>query len=190
MKQTIINLGRAFTGESAAHMRYVLYARTAKSEALEAISRIFHEVAANELAHAKIFLDLIGKHNPGAVNQNIDAGFPMLIGDTLDNLGSSAHGEHEEYTCVYPSFAEIATAEGFEDVARAFRGIAEIENTHYKEFSRLHTLLSEGRLYSSAQPLEWRCIHCGHILTGTQPWVVCPVCSHPQGYVAIPAAHK
>ncbi len=190
MNQTIINLGRGFAGESQAHMRYMLYAKQAKKEGKECLGNMFANIARNEMAHAKIFLNLIKKYKPGAVNQNIEAGFPMLIGTLEENLRNSENGEHDEYQNVYPSFAEVAKGEGVEDAARMFSMIAEIEKIHCNEFGRISKLISEGRLYSSKEPIIWRCYHCGHEITDTQPWVVCPVCAHPQGFVEIPKGHR
>ena len=57
--KTILNLARAFAGESQARTRYTIYAQVARSEGLEWIARVFEETAANEAVHAEEFLETL-----------------------------------------------------------------------------------------------------------------------------------
>ncbi|MEE8478368.1 MAG: rubrerythrin family protein, partial [Candidatus Neomarinimicrobiota bacterium] len=106
------NLLKAFAGESQARMRYDYFAKQAKKEGLEQISAIFTETALNEKEHAKRFFKFL----EGRMVE-IRAKYPAgKIGTTLENLKASADGENEEWTELYPEFADTAEEEGFKDV--------------------------------------------------------------------------
>lgn len=179
--KTAVNLARAFAGESQARNRYTFYAGYAKNEGHNVISAIFTFVAENERAHAKVFYDLLVE-GMGTTSVEITAGYPFALGSTVENLGYAADGENEEWSSVYPSFADIARDEGFPGVEYAFRKIADIEKGHYQEFTKYKTKLEDGTLYKSTQPTKWKCTNCGHIHEGTDAPGICSVCRHKQGY--------
>ena len=133
--QTMINLARAFAGESQARNRYTMYAYQARKEGNEYIARLFEETADNEFAHAKEFFNLIILHGGNMDNIDIDAGYPFSIGTTTENLGFAADGENQEHVDAYPAFAECAKQEGFMDVYEKFTMIAEIEGLHHRVFT-------------------------------------------------------
>ena len=55
----------------------------------------------------------------------ITASYPAgVISSTVDNLRAAAAGENEEWTELYPMFAEIAEKEGFREIADMYRAIA------------------------------------------------------------------
>ena len=54
--QTKDNLMRAFAGESQARNRYTFAASQAKKEGLAVVSQVFTFTAAQEQAHAKVFV--------------------------------------------------------------------------------------------------------------------------------------
>ena len=79
--ETCQNLARSFAGESQARTRYQLAAAVARREDLEVVARIFETAAANELAHAQEFLELLCKWNRGGLeNLTISAGYPYVLG--------------------------------------------------------------------------------------------------------------
>ena len=181
--ETILNLARAFAGESQARNRYTIYAGAARREGHEQIARLFEETAHNELEHAERFFQLINElsgHAP--VNLRIDAGYPYPMGDTAENLNFAAEGEREEHAEIYPSFAAAARREGYGQVAQIFELIATVEQTHQARFARTQQLLTGDRLYRSSEPVIWRCVNCGHIHYGTEAWTVCPICQKPRGW--------
>jgi len=91
-------------------------------------------------------------------------------------------GEHYEHVTMYPSFAKIAREEGFEDIARQFEMVAEIEKMHEQEYKHALDMLSNGQILSKDNQIEWRCEKCGHVHYSTEPPSVCPVCSHSKEY--------
>ena len=176
--QTEKNLLKAFAGESQARMRYDYFAKQAKKEGLEQIAAIFEETALNEKEHAKRFFKFL---EGGMVE--ITASYPAgKIGTTLENLKAAAEGENEEWTELYPHFADVAEQEGFKEVAVAFRKIAEVEKAHEERYRKLYENLDKGMVFKSNGKIVWKCRNCGYLHEGTDAPEVCPACLHPQAY--------
>ncbi|MFC2107234.1 rubrerythrin [Bacteroidota bacterium] len=175
------NLLKAFAGESQARMRYDYFSKQAKKEGLEQISAIFEETALNEREHAKRFFKFL---EGGMVE--ITAAYPAgKIGTTLENLQASADGENEEWTELYPTFADIAEEEGFKDVATAFRQIAKVEKAHEDRYRTLYNNLEEGKVFERQGKVVWKCRNCGFIHEAAKAPKLCPACLHPQAYFEI-----
>ncbi len=175
------NLLKSFAGESQARMRYDYFAKQAKKDGLEQISAIFAETALNEKEHAKRFFKFL----EGGVVE-ITAAYPAgKIGTTLENLKASAEGENEEWTELYPSFAETAEKEGFSEIALAYRNIALVEKAHEERYKKLFKNLDEGKVFEREGKIVWKCRNCGYLHEGTTAPDLCPACLHPQAYFEI-----
>jgi rubrerythrin len=176
--QTEKNLLKAFAGESQAKNRYTFFAKQAKKEGYEQVSALFMETAMNEEEHAKIFFKFL---EGGDVE--ITAAYPAgMIGETEENLKAAAMGENEEWTKLYPEFAEVAAKEGFKKVAAAFKLIAKIEADHEARFLKLLENLEEGKVFLKDEKITWICRKCGYVHFGLKPPENCPACAHPKGY--------
>jgi rubrerythrin len=180
------NLLKAFAGESQARNRYTFFAKIAKKEGYEQISAIFTETAANEEQHAKQFF----KHLEGGVRE-ITATYPAgkLGGATVENLAAAADGENEEWTDLYPAFADMAESEGFADVARTFRQIAKVEAHHEARYRKLVANLETGQVFEKPEKVTWICRKCGFVHEGTKALATCPACDHPMAYQEVYAAN-
>lgn len=175
------NLLKAFAGESQARMRYDYFAKQAKKEGLEQISAIFEETALNEKEHAKRFFKFL---EGGMVE--ITAAYPAgVIGTTMENLKAAAEGENEEWTELYPMFADVAEEEGFKAVAVAFRMIAEVEKAHEERYLKLYANLEDGLVFERDGVIVWKCRNCGYLHEGKKAPKTCPACLHPQSYFEI-----
>lgn len=175
------NLLKSFAGESQARMRYDYFASQAKKEGYEQISAIFQETALNEKEHAKRFFKFL----EGDMVE-ITAMYPAgKIGSTLENLKAAAEGENEEWTKLYPEFANIAEQEGFKEVAIAFRLIAKVEKAHEERYKTLYTNLEEGKVFEREGKIIWKCRNCGYLHEGIKAPKICPACLHPQSYFEI-----
>ncbi len=175
------NLLKSFAGESQARMRYDYFAKQAKKEGLEQIAAIFTETAENEAQHAKRFFKFL---EGGEVE--ITASYPAgKIGHTLENLKASAEGENEEWTDLYPEFADIAEAEGFKEIAIAWRMIARVEKSHEERFTKLYNNLNDGHVFEREGKVYWKCRNCGYVHEGEKAPKTCPACLHPQSYFEI-----
>ena len=107
--KTAENLMKAFAGESQARTRYTYYSSIAKKEGFVQISNIFAETAENEKEHAKRFYKfLVACLNEEMVS--INAAYPVAMGDTKLNLLAAAAGENEEWSELYPQFADAGEA--------------------------------------------------------------------------------
>ena len=175
--ETAQNLINAFAGESMARNRYIIFAKIAKKEGYELISKIFFETANNELEHAKLFYKQIpnGLFKPNGI-------YPYFYGKTYDNLISAHQGEQEEWETIYKQYAQTAKLEGFEDISRLFFNISGIEKRHAHQFLELAENIKEGTLYKKTETTQWVCTKCGYTHIGKEAPCKCPVCEHEQEY--------
>lgn len=179
--QTEKNLLKAFAGESQAAMRYSFFAKKAKKEGFEHICGIFLETADQERAHASTFYKFM---EGGAVT--IEAAYPAGgNGSTADNLRAAAGGEHEEWTELYPAFAETARQEGFAGIARVFDAIVTVEARHEKQYRALLENVENGTVFKRDKKVIWRCRNCGYEHTGEEAPEFCIACMHPQAHFEI-----
>ncbi len=159
------NLWAAFAGESQARNKYDYYASRAKKDGYEQIAAIFQETALNEKEHAKMWFKEVSG-----------------IGDTPANLAAAAAGEHEEWTEMYRRFAEEAKAEGFDEIARKFAAVAEVERHHEERYLELAKNIETGEVWVRVGKNKWQCRNCGAIVEGESAPETCPVCDHPRAY--------
>ncbi len=160
------NIKAALMGESLARNKYTFFAAAAKKEGHEEIAELFEKMALNESTHAKLLYTTLHGELP----------------DSLSNLKDAASGENEEWTNMYPSFAETAKQEGLTELAELFQNIAKIEKDHERRFleAMLH-LMQKGRKTETTIKTEekqkvtgYRCMFCG--ATYEQRPDVCSVC--------------
>lgn len=164
------NLKDAFAGESQARNKYTYFASVAKKAGYEQIAAIFLKTADNEKEHAKMwFKELDG------------------IGNTEENLAAAAAGENYEWTDMYENMAKDAEAEGFNDLAKKFRSVGEIEKHHEERYRKLLENVKAKQVFEKSGVTVWECRNCGHIVVGTSAPELCPVCNHPQSYFEVHA---
>ena len=176
--QTEINLMKAFAGESQARNRYTYFASKANKEGYVQIADIFTETANQEKEHAKRFFSFL----EGGMLE-ITACFPAgVVGTTLANLLAAAAGEHEEHTDLYPAFARVARAEGFEAIADVFEKVSVAEKQHEKRYRDLAANVESGKVFKKDKSVTWRCRNCGYLHEGEEAPEMCPSCDHPQAH--------
>ena len=178
--QTRENLMRAFAGECMARTRYNFAAQAADGEQLQAVGRLFRFTADQEREHAELFYTRLA---PAAGLVTIRGDYPAQPEtQTLALLTAAAENEAKEQGEIYPQFAAVADQEGFPDVARLFERVAAIEGVHGGRFARFAGWLRDGLLFHEDAGTTWLCLNCGHVLSGTDAPLQCPVCHHAQGY--------
>jgi rubrerythrin len=176
--QTEKHLLMAFAGESQARNRYTFFASQAKNDGLVQIASIFEETANQEKEHAKRFFKFL---QGGEVK--IECAFPAgVVGTTAENLLAAAEGEHEEWSILYPNFAQIARQEGFPTVAVIFEKISIAEKQHERRYRALWENLQNDRVFKRTESVTWRCLNCGYVHEGTTAPAACPACAHPQAF--------
>lgn len=179
--ETEKNLLKAFAGESQARNRYTMFAKQARKEGYRQIEAIFMETAEQEKEHAKRFFSFL---EGGMVE--ITASFPAgKVGTTAENLKAAAEGENEEWAELYPHFAEVAAAEGFQKIANVFKNIAKVEKEHEARYLALMANVVDGKVFEREEKVEWVCRNCGFVHESTKAPKMCPACDHSQEHFEI-----
>ena len=168
------NLQEAFAGESQARNKYTFFASKAKKDGYEQIAAIFLETAENEKEHAKLWF----KYLEGGD-----------IKPTSENLKEAAAGEQYEWTDMYERMAKEADEEGFDEIARKFRGVLAIEKTHEERYRKLLKNIEDEVVFSRDGDCIRQCRNCGHIVIGKKAPKLCPVCNHPQAFFELRATN-
>jgi desulfoferrodoxin-like iron-binding protein len=171
---TLVNLIKAFSGESQARNKYEYFAKVAQKEGYRDIADHFQRAANNEKVHAKLELTL---HNRMTTSNQAN------FGNTKENLQTAIAGENYENITMYPNFAAIAKEEGFKEAEILFTGIGKIEVEHENMYKQLlERLEADTEFVSEDENEAWICEVCGHVHYGKKALEVCPVCKHPQQY--------
>lgn len=179
--ETEKNLLKSFAGESQARNRYTFFAKQALKEGYVQIANIFTETADQEKEHAKRFFSFLE-----GGDLEITATYPAgKVGTTAENLKAAAMGEHEEWTDLYPHFAEVAEKEGFKQIAIAFKMIAKVETEHEKRYLKLLANIEKGEVFKKSEKTKWKCNNCGYVHEGSSAPEKCPACDHPQGHFQV-----
>jgi rubrerythrin len=177
MNKTQENLLKAFTGESLARNKYTFFGKRAREDGFEGIARIFEETAGNEMEHAERLLEFITD------KIKTDAKLEIApISKTLQNLKAAAAGEKFEWSIMYPDFEAIAREEGFDQIAKVFKEIGEVEEKHEERYLALAKHVEEGSVFKRDKEIEWKCLNCGYVHKGTEAPNICPSCGKPQSW--------
>lgn len=188
MKKTIENLAKAFVGESQARNRYTLYSKIAKKDGYEQIAAIFLETADQEREHAAQLFKLLNelkKEEAGLEEVKIEAGVPLALGATKENLVAAAFGENYEYMTMYPEFAQTAEEDGYPAIAARLRAIARAEAHHEERYRKLIQELENGTVFAKAEEVTWVCRECGYQHTGKNAPEKCPSCDHEKSFYQV-----
>lgn len=150
------NLKSAFSGESQAHMKYLIFADKAEAEGFNNIARLFKAVAYAERVHAANHLNAMNGRNL-----------------TLDNLDIAIDGETFEVHEMYPAYKTVAE---LQEEKKA------VTSTHYAlEAEKIHAALYREAKDSAKSGKDMEigdiqiCPVCGHTVEGTAP-DRCPIC--------------
>lgn len=168
-EKTKKNLEEAFAGESMARNKYDYFASVARKAGYQQIADIFEETARNEKEHAKIWAKQLG----------------LISEQLLDDLKAAMAGEHYENSDMYPRMEKEALEEGHTDIARLFKEVSEVEEAHEKRYKKLIANLEAGEVFRKSTSKFWKCGNCGYIHEGESAPLVCPACSHPQGFFQV-----
>lgn len=162
------NLMEAFAGESQARNKYTYFASVAKKAGYEQISEFFLKTADNEKEHAKLWFKALGG-----------------LGNTEQNLLAAADGENGEWTDMYEIMARDAEAEGFNELAKQFRGVGEIEKAHEVRYRALLDNIVSNAVFAKEEVTLWECRNCGYTTSDKDAPKECPVCNHARSYFEV-----
>jgi acyl-CoA hydrolase/ferritin len=119
------NLHQAFTHELKAYFEYIFAAKAAAAAGSDLIADIFYQTAANEAEHAEHEFNFLGG-----------------VGDI--RASTEAAIAHEKISVAfYKETAKVAEEEGFDEIARFFHRISEVEERHKISFDELLQTLDE-----------------------------------------------
>lgn len=155
-KMTESNLQAAFSGESQAHMRYLIFADKAETDGHANVARLFKAIAFAEQVHAtNHFKTLDG------------------IDTTAGNLQTAINGETYEVEEMYPAFRAVAELQGEKGAVRSTSWALEAEKVHAELYTQAKTAVEGG---ADVQIDEiYICEVCGWTGTGEKP-DRCPIC--------------
>lgn len=188
MQKTIVNLSKAFVGESQARNRYTTYSKTASKEGYEEIAANFELTAAQEAEHAKWLMRMINelKQSDSSFDTiEIEAGVPTVLGTTKKNLQAAIDGEHHEYESMYPEFADTADEENLPEIAKRLRSIAKAEENHEDRYKKFLETLDQETVFAKGLGVVWQCRKCGYSEVSENAPDKCPSCSHPKAYFEV-----
>jgi rubrerythrin len=185
MKETLINITKAYIGESQAGNRYTFYAKIAQKEGYEQIAEVFLLTAEQEKAHAKRLFEHIQELKENNEEIKVEASAPTIYGTTIENLKAAIAGENYETTEMYPSFSRKAIEEGYEELGKRLAAIALAEKNHKERYEKLLMNLEEGTTFKKNEDTWWVCRECGYVHFGKEAPEKCPSCDHPQAYYQV-----
>jgi rubrerythrin len=168
-RQFLVN---AFSGESMAHMRYLIFAEIAEKEGFTNVARLFRAIAHAELVHARNHYNNLKEYSEAF---SATAGTPAGPGNTSKNLELAAMGEEYEVNEMYPVYLETARLQGEKGAERSFYYALEAEKIHAKLYREAKQYVDEGQDWPLTGKV-WICPVCGHTYVGEEPPEKCPVC--------------
>jgi rubrerythrin len=155
-KMTQANLEAAFSGESQAHMKYLIFADQAEKEGLPNVARLFRATAYAEQVHATNHFKALGS-----------------LGQTADNLEVAIGGETYEVDEMYPAFTAVAELQEEKAAIRSNKWALEAEKVHAGMYGMARQSVLAGE---DAQVGDVHiCSLCGWTLEGEPP-DRCPLC--------------
>lgn len=185
--KTFINLAKSYAGECQAHIRYKFIEYGARKQGYKTLAELIDNIVFNEFNHARMFYTFMQDATKDIIeNVDICSGYPFKEKwDLAENLKLAAEDENLEATKIYPEYAKIAREEGFEDIAKLYEDIIQVETCHTKLLLDLYNQLSTNTLYKKNKVMKWKCADCGYEAEGKEAWDECPLCRAKQGSVML-----
>ncbi|MFZ2538397.1 MAG: rubrerythrin family protein [Oscillospiraceae bacterium] len=163
-------LHSAYSGESMAHMRYLIWADLAKKEGFPNISKLFGAISYAEQVHATNHFREMGGNITDAT---VTGGGIFGPGKTVDNLQGAINGELHEVEQMYPVYLNAAEFQDEAGAKRSFHFALEAEKIHVDLFQKAQDAAKENK------DIELESVHicpvCGHTILDGAP-DNCPVC--------------
>ncbi len=164
-------LHSAYGGESMAHMRYLIWGKTAEKEGFPNIAKLFEAIAHAERIHASNHFREIGGATSDATV--VTAGGVFGTGKTVENLQGAINGELHEVEQMYPVYLNAAKFQNEAGAERSFHFALEAEKIHAALFKQAQDAAKEGK--DMELKAVYICPVCGHTILDGAP-DNCPVC--------------
>lgn len=163
-------LRSAYSGESMAHMRYLIWGEAAKKDGFPNISRLFYAISDAEWVHAKNHFNVLGDQ---IGDSTATAGGVFGITNTAENLEGAFNGEMHEVDQMYPVYLETARFQKEKEAERSFYFAMNAEKEHAKLFKKAQKAVENGKDTDSSR--IYICPVCGFTVSGDVP-EKCPIC--------------
>ncbi|MEM4246035.1 MAG: rubrerythrin family protein [Candidatus Bathyarchaeia archaeon] len=164
------NLKNAFSGESQAHMRYIIFSEIAESEGFKNTARLFKAISYAEKVHANNHFSNLAHLKGGYMTIGM-AGFGP--GGSSKNLDIAIEGEMHEINEMYPTYLETAKFQKEKGAAKSFEWAYNAEKVHVELFRKAKETVDKG---SDVQLKAIQiCEVCGYTVEGDAP-KRCPIC--------------
>ncbi|MCL4475251.1 MAG: rubrerythrin family protein [Nitrospirae bacterium] len=150
------NLKSAFSGESQAYMKYIVFADKAEEEGFKEIARLFRAIAFAERVHASNHLNALNGLNL-----------------TVDNLDVAIAGETYEVNEMYPSYKAVAELQDEQRAIKSMHYALEAEKIHAALYNEARDAVKTGKDLEMGEVNI--CPVCGHTVVGKAP-DRCPIC--------------
>ncbi|MEW6571985.1 MAG: rubrerythrin family protein [Nitrospirota bacterium] len=150
------NLKSAFSGESQAHMKYLIFSDKAEEEGFSNIARLFKAIAFAERVHASNHLNALNGSNL-----------------TIDNLDIAIEGETFEVNEMYPAYKAVAELQDEKKAVKSMHYALEAEKIHSALYSEAKEAVKSGKDMEIGEINI--CPVCGHTVVGKAP-ERCPIC--------------
>lgn len=155
-EMTKLNLANAFSGESQAHMKYLIFSDKAEKEGKVNIARLFKAIAYAEQVHATNHFKTLEE-----------------LGDTKENLERAISGENFEVNEMYPAYDAVANLQSEKQAVKSIHYAIEAEKIHEKLYSEAREAVTKGQDIDIEK--VYVCPICGYTVVGNAP-DVCPIC--------------
>jgi rubrerythrin len=165
---TEANLHNDCSGESMAHMRYLIYADQAEKEGFRQVARLFRAIAFAGKVHATNHFKRMDRKLSNALGEA-----PFGSGTTSQNLQYGIDGETFEIEEMYPVYREVAKFQGEKAAWLSFYYAWNTEMIHKRMFEEAKQLVDSGKDWKEAKVHV--CTVCGFTGEGEAP-DRCPFC--------------
>ncbi|MBP2642881.1 MAG: Rubrerythrin [Firmicutes bacterium] len=163
-------LRSAYGGESAAHMRYLIWGDDAEKHKKPNIARLFRAIAYAEQAHATNHFNEL---RAIAGDATVTAGAVFGLGTLVENLQGAIDGELHEVDQMYPVYLHTAQFQKENGAEKAFQYALEAEKIHTEMFKKAQDAAKKNEDLRLGD--VYVCPICGHTGEGEAP-DSCPVC--------------
>lgn len=155
-KMTEENLKSAFSGESQAHMKYLLFSERADMEGYRNLSRLFKAISYAELVHARNHITALG-----------------ILRLSSDNLQVAIEGETYEVEEMYPAYHAVAELQAEKGAQRSMNWALQAEKVHASMYIKAKQAVERGE-DPKIGPI-YICDVCGYTVEDEAP-SRCPIC--------------
>lgn len=159
-KMTKKFLEDAYSGESQAHMKYLIFADVAEKDGFPNIAKLYRAIAYAEFVHARNHFKALGNVNT-----------------TENNLQVAIDGETFEVKEMYPVYKHTASIQGEKEAEKSTNYALEAEKVHVEMYKQAQDLVKSGK--DMKLDKVFVCPVCGYTaLEEVDP--CCPVCGAPR----------